>query len=149
MPDNERLDSEPDFNEIVRKLPITNEHGEVIQELDVERWEPYAHLATACGGLEHVTRLHVENAGLSWQEFNNYIAEMLRDQERRLWIMQHEAPMYGANADEVTRGWRKDRLGFLHPPETPAAEETPPAEPSEEERRAANAGWGDEEPESD
>jgi hypothetical protein len=133
---------------VVGQLPVTDEHGEVVQEFDVKRWEPYAHLATTCGGLEHVTRLHVENAGLSWKEFGFYVAKLLRDQERQLWIMQHEAPTYGANAEEITKGWRKDRLGFLHPPENPPNDE--PKQPDSQEpgkEPPADAWWGDEEPE--
>lgn len=123
---DERLESEPNFDDIVARLPVTDQRGNVIHELDVERWEPYAHLATACGGLEHVTRLHVENAGLSWQEFNFFVAELLRDQERRLWIMRQEAPSFGADPDAITEGWRKDRLGFLHPPEQRSSDDPDP-----------------------
>lgn len=65
-----------------------------------------------------------------------------------LGIMEQEAPGYGASAPEITEHWRKDRLGFLHPPENPPTDEPePPAAQELGEAPPAETWWGDEDAE--
>jgi hypothetical protein len=108
------------------RLPVTNEHEEALQDLLFDKRGFYGALATQCGGLEHVTELHVENHGGDWLEFNQYIAEMLRDQERHLWIVEQECRTLGIDPATIYANWTKDPLGFWHsdPSATITTEET-------------------------
>ncbi|MBA3735179.1 MAG: hypothetical protein H0W90_08280 [Actinobacteria bacterium] len=141
--DDERLESEPDLGEEIGKLPITNEHGETVGELPVDKRELYGAIATRCGGLEHVTELHVENAGGNWLEFGQYIAEMLRDQERRLWIMEQECRTLGIDPATIYANWTKDRLGFWHSPPGPSVTTGETASSPEGRPAPPDTGWGD------
>ena len=120
MLDNDHLQGDPDVEAPGTPLPVRNQNGEVIQELEQTKRDNCVMLAHAAGGLDNVTKEVVEASPfvITWRDWLYFRTRLVVDERQH-----REEVIRGVAAIERNTGQHVDFSNIKKAPDgTPYAE---------------------------